>query len=499
MHVAGSTLLRRLKMLRRLDAFDFFGSTKVPTSFMATDIARHDGRALDIAALTPSRIDGAVLQQPCAHYNLVTAAGQSFHHGEAAGAALSVTQPYDNKMVGQSIHNGTTRYGSDAWKPIGDTFALQPLVAANVRGGAVYSNAQVAANLGTWPAYKYLGEAGVVAAANAWRGRYLARRSLATDPDHLFVSNGVGRGGTSITALIPGGAVWGRFTSYCAQMKALADREGKTVGMSAYLWDQGQADSSGHMTKAAYKEHLATLRSGVNEVVASTFRQPNPPAFLLSQMAGVYTTNDLAISQAQLEFARETPGVYLIGPDYQYTDAISGGHLRANGYRNQGLQYGKVLYRLFELGQNWRPLEPLAIYGRGKEVLVTLHVPAPPIVFDLPYRGAAQVADQADKGFLVTDAAGANPVLSVAIVGRATLRLVLARDVVGGASLWHGRNDISAGHGFVRDSDAMPASDAYEYIADSGMPAEDNIPALVGKPYSLANWLCGFVEPIMLV
>jgi hypothetical protein len=80
------------------------------------------------------------------------------------------------------------------------------------------------------------------------------------------------------------------------------------------------------------------------------------------------------------------------------------------------------------LGRAWQPLEPVAVARDGKRVVVTFHVPYPPMAWDdaLPSPHAtAHGAWARGRGFEVEDRTGERTIASVAIRG-ATVTIELA-------------------------------------------------------------------------
>ena len=102
----------------------------------------------------------------------------------------------------------------------------------------------------------------------------------------------------------------------------------------------------------------------------------------------------------------------------------------------------------------------------------------------------------ADKGFRVTDSAGAIPIESVEIVADTIIKITLASVPAGAAKLWYGDKTNHNGNGNVFDSDRFASLANYEYYADSNQAADENIADLVGKPYPLNNASVQFCEPI---
>jgi hypothetical protein len=255
------------------------------------------------------------------------------------------------------------------------------------------------------------------------------------------------------------------------------------------------ADDYGLGTSAAdyrtmLEQLVADIRADVQTGIAAQGRNF---AFFTYQESGAVTsdTNGLAVGVAQLESADENAGWYVVGPVYPVTD--KGGHLTSNGFRWLGQMFGKVMARVLIRGEQWRPLSPLKVVRRGREILASFHVPCPPLVFGTPYAGVT-ATDSAAKGFAVLDEAGSAGVSDVQIVGDAVVKITASRDLAGPVVLRYAGKATFNGNGCLRDSDPTIARDTYEYSAGSGDYAEHEIAELVDEPYPLWNWCVAFNE-----
>jgi hypothetical protein len=265
------------------------------------------------------------------------------------------------------------------------------------------------------------------------------------------------------------------------------------------LYCQGENDYVSGTSVAAYKTSLAQLRSDfVSDVQVGIFNQTISgtavlPAMFTYQPGPAYVTETVDVAEALLQLSEEQHSWYLVGPVYPVTD--KNGHLDPNGYRWMGMQFGKVLHRVIDSGEAWRPLSPIQMTARHFQVLVDFHVPSPPIVFDKPYV-ATTATDYAAKGFWVTDDSGDVNIVSVAIVSDTQVLITLQRTIVGTGWLSYGKRTPYNGEGNLRDSDPTLADTNYEYTAGTGQYAAANIPALVASPYPLWNWCVNFRRTI---
>lgn len=461
------------------------GSGSSPTTYSADEQARRGARALALSAAVLAQTN-TTAARPVWKYNHVLAYGQSLSTGWEGWPRLSATQPFDNLMVGDSDHPQSET--SSAWVQFG-TAAFNPLVATVESGGALASPATVAAYSAGNTAR---GESPVVGATNFWRKQQLAHRGLASDSSRLLVASSCGVGGKTIAELSSGASpnLFNRLVDCAEVAKSIADGASATYGIAAALFLQGENDALDAGTSAAtYKAALATLQQDFHdEVTVAIAGQSTPVAWFTYQTSQAYVrdSNALAVSQAQLEAAQEFDNWYMVGPSYPVTDKSSF-HLDPNGYRWLGMQFGKVMHQVLDLGRGWKPLHPIRATWRGVQVLVDFHVPHPPLQFQ-PCYVSTTATTYAAKGFKVTDDSGTLTISSVEIVSDACVLITLATTPGTNPYLWYGGQSPSAGNGNLCDSDPTIASDLYEYTAGTGQYAGAEIAALEDEPYPLWNW-----------
>ncbi len=123
-------------------------------------------------------------------------------------------------------------------------------------------------------------------------------------------------------------------------------------------------------------------------------------------------------------------------------------------------------------------------------------MPVPPLKFTLPYV-VNTATDYSGKGFRITDSAGSVSISSISIVSDTVVEIVPARAIdEATAHVWYAPKTTFNGCGCLTDSDDALARENYTYAAGTGMYASADIPALVGKPYPLANWAVAFHLPV---
>ena len=473
------------------DALGFWGEALLPdgskltkgaattAAFTAADIADEDQRARLAAAERLRQVD-ASSARPVVGLNDLIIDGQSLSAGWDSVPIRSTVAPYaSNLMLGGSVHSAGG--AGITWTPSGAA-TLQPLRETVLGSGGETIATQALAFL-----KRAMGD----------------ERGLAEDTERKLTAGSVGYGGRTWEQLSKGATPneYNRVPTYCAAMKAAANGASLPYQILSMVIMQGEYNytgtNSGSSDKAAFKAGWRAIVENVRtDCQVSIAGQARPFSVYTYQTGAQYTrdSTNLSIGMAQWEMSEEEPNWYLVGPIYPYPD--HSGHITANSEAWFGQMVGKVKARVLLRGERWRPLSPLTVRRRGREVLVAFHVPAPPLVFRSCYVG--KVATMfANKGFAVLDNAGAVGISVVEIVAPTVIRITLSRDTSSGASprLRYAGEATYGGHGNVADSDATEASANYVYDP-AAHPSED-IPELVGKPYPLWNWSVAYELPIL--
>ncbi|MGQ5999243.1 hypothetical protein ACUNHW_10855 [Serratia sp. IR-2025] len=413
--------------------------------------------------------------------------GQSLQNGTEGWPRLSTVQPLDNLMFGDSVMPASPT--AAVFTPRGGA-ALKPLIATccDANGNAL-TDSQVAALAPGTIAY---GETPVEGCLNSWRRHHLDRLGLSSEPNRLFVGSATGVGGRTIAQLSKGASpeLYNRFYTAMTGVKAVADAEGKSYQVGCIVHMQGENDYPS-ATKEYFKTATLQLRNDMYADVAAVTGQARMPAFITYQTGASFTRDerDMAVGMAQIELADEHENWFLAGPTYPYTD--KNGHFDSNGYRWFAEKLGEISFRVCELGQDWKPLQPITAFYRGVDVLLPMHAPAPPLRFAAPYVvNAAQ--EYADKGFTAIDRFNGSDtpisILSVEIRGLSTIHITLTREPLGTLLIRYADKANHNGNGMVCDSSNGLSESKYEYLPDSGMYPSANIPELVDNYYDLRNW-----------
>lgn len=417
---------------------------------------------------------------------LILEYGQSLRSHMQGFPALSGT-PYanlGNLMLGDSTrpNNRTGAY----FTPVGDPI-LNPLraVVQTAIGAATMTPVEVAA----LPADASNEGEGGVAALNMFRALWLRHMNQLTDPTRSLVLANASVNGRTIEELSKGASpeLYNRIREAVAKIKANAG-EGKTFGIGAILFDQGQFNYTtahgGGDTREGWKSLFLQLYS---DILTDFCSGQNPPAVFMSQTGASYTsdTNELAIGMAQLDLVTADGNFYGSATTYQLPD--KNGHLTSNGYRWRDMYDAKVMFRVLILGEGWEPLHCISALVTDNYSLLNYAVPYPPLQWGTPYVGRTATT-YADRGYRATDDNGALPITAAEIAADTVVKLTFSRKAVGTVKIWYADKTSHNGNGCLKDSDPFLATENYVYTEGSGQWADENITELVGKPYPLENW-----------
>lgn len=473
------------------------GAAPVVSGFTKEDILQANQQGL-LSAANVVREFNTEVARPIWDYNHFLQDSQSLGTDFEGWPALSKTPRLGNMMLGNSVRPASRT--NPEFIPLGVSVLtpMKSVVQDATTGGTILTDAQVAALA---PGASNEGESSVVSMVNFAKSLHNKRLQTANDTSRTFIGSSCGVNGRTIEQLSKGNPanLWLRLTQAAEKVKAIATTEGKSYGIAGVSFLQGEYNYStafgGVDTLSGYKEKLSTFYNDIEtDIVSVMAGQSQPPLFMTYQTGASFTkdANNLAIGMAQWELSKERRNWVMATPIYQFPD--KGGHLTANSYRWMGKQFAKVWHRVVEMGQDWKPLSPLAAVVKDRKAMITFHVPHPPLAFDTPYVGRT-ATDYATKGFTALDDSGALLISSVEIVADCVIVLTFTRVPVGQVYIRYADKTVHNGNGCLRDSDPTISDDLYEYTAGSGQYADENIAALVGKPYPLHNWCIAFHIP----
>jgi hypothetical protein len=365
--------------------------------------------------------------------NHVLCTGQSLSIGSKGTPALSLQQPYDNRMFNTGVVAGGTGLSS-----------LVPLVEATLE-----TMSSGFANLTT----------------------KLAREQVfpsqpAPQNSHDLLVSCHGKGGTAYSGLKKGTVPYQNGLAQVTAGITISASLKQSYVVRAVTVVHGETD--GVNKNAAYDKDLAQWQTDYEADVRALTKQKVPIPMLQSQISS-WTKSGMATSLipgAQLQASIDHPGkVILVGPKYflPYSDGI---HLTNEGYRQLGEHYAKVYRRLVLEGKTWEPLRPKNITRTGAVIRVVFFVPKPPLVLD-----TSHVSNPGHLGFEYKDDSASPPkIQSVALDGADAVKVTLAAAPTGNkrtlSYAWTGVVGNNGGpttgpRGNLRDSDATPSRIGY--------------------------------------
>lgn len=441
---------------------------------------------MQLADLTATR-----LALPDRDINHVLAYGQSLSCGWDGWPILTRHPRHDTLMLGQSVH--PARHDAETWQPIG-ALRLRPLIATlqNVQTGQLLDNTP------SGQVVTAVGETVLETALNEWRGRALASGDATIGANRLLASS-CGVGGRSIESLMKDAApnLFQRLRQCALSGQNAAHAIGQTYAITALLLLQGEANNLAlDGASAAALTYKALLRRFCDDFLAEVEEitaQGTRAVIFTYQTGGAYASDGNDIPQAQLELALESPGIVMVAPVYPLPHTRSG-HLDANGYRWLGAQFGKVMHRVLNTGQIFRPTHPIIARCQDTTITVAFAVPVPPLVWGHPIPSNPDATIQ-NRGFTARDELGDIPIVSVEIDAPATVRIQVARKPQGRALLAYA-SAATGGRGCLHDSDNDMSATRYHVTPPLSDGFQTPAPALEGKPYPLMNWCSAFTIKI---
>ncbi|SAW39363.1 flagellar biosynthesis%2C cell-distal portion of basal-body rod [Klebsiella pneumoniae] len=456
----------------------------------AAEIAKRNSDNIAAADAMRAEINYS-FQRPVFDINIIVTYGQSYSNGTQGFPCLTreIKDSLNLKMLGLSVRPLNVHSGS-TFTPVGSA-ELNNLVAVNQSDtdGHIMTDAEVIASS---PWSNNYGESVDIASLQMWRTMQFQQKVVSSDP-RQYVALNCGVGGQIIENLEKGASTgfYNRIVSAVTQVKGIADATGKTCGVVGFLYlgNEYNYDSSkgGTTDRVTYRNKLRGL---IDDFISDTMAitgQESMPLTLLYQTGGSYTRDvtKMSIGEAQLDICAADQNVMMASPNYMVTG--KGGHPDANGYRWLASQFGKVLHRVQDRSQQWKPLQPRNITINGTLIRIDFLVWSPPLKFMSSYAIGTVAQDYSARGFKVTDDFGDVPVSSVQIVAATVVDLELSRETSGSVFVWYGSETASGGCGNLFDSDGTISISNYEYRPDLGERSSANITALVNKPYPLNN------------
>jgi hypothetical protein len=388
---------------------------------------------VEVAALQAATINGqAQAPLPTGTYedevNHVISYGQSLSIGadSMSSTPLSTVQRHNSVMF-----NGGVRPNDSGLVPATIYASLQPLVESYYVAGG--------------------NETPVAGTCEAINDLVFAENGLAYG-DHSFqiLGSAAGEGSKSLAQLSKPSTYYSRVLEQVTYGKSLANAAGKTYGVRAVTWAQGESDTAADVPAATYIAALNQLVTDLNTDIKAITGQTSDVHLVTSQLASFVTYGKSAptIALALLDAANANPLIHLAVPNFilmhNDTDQI---HLQRESYKKKGAYFGKVIKRVCVDGATWSPVQPVSAKRQGSVVVLKFHVPRGPLVLD-----TINVRINTDYGFSLVDSGGsAITISSVQLLGDDRVKITAATAIPAGAFVryaWVQNTDVPA-WGFV--------------------------------------------------
>ncbi|MBX3190531.1 MAG: hypothetical protein KF819_26255 [Labilithrix sp.] len=400
-------MIRRCLVVAVLAACD--GAETASPSWRAGGATR-DPREEDASAPPPAR--------SAIHHVLST--GQSLAVGAGGEPALSLAQPFANRMFDRGVMPGGE-----------DLLRFVPLVEATTE-----TMSSSFANLVT-------------------------QLSRARGPSHDLLVSVHGVSGAPYRLLEKGTPAYADGIAQVKAAIAIARERDLDYEVTAVTTAHGATD---HVEKnARYAEDLAAWqRDYETDVNALTGKKRVIPLFQTQYSSFTIYDPTSSIPIAQLRAHVEGRGrVVVVAPRYPLIYGPDGVHLTNEGYRLLGEYHAKAYQRVVVEAGTWEPLRPKRVTRDGASITVEMIVPAPPLVLD-----TTLASDPGNMGFEYVDDGPTPAIAGVALAGPTTVTITLASEPTGANKrlryAYTGALGAKAGlrsgaRGNLRDSDATPS------------------------------------------
>jgi hypothetical protein len=336
---------------------------------------------------TPAPGDAGPDAPPAAraiHHVLGT--GQSLASGVLGAPALSLTQPYDNRMFATGALAGATGLTS-----------FVPLVERDVETmSSRFANA-------------------VTAAARAAGGQH----------DLLVSVHALG--GAPYRLMKKGTATYAVSIAQATAAASVARSLGAPYDVTAVTSADGGGDHVDQNPHLA--DDLAEWQRDLEGDLRAISGQTSPIPLLVTQYSSwteYAATSPIPI--AQLRAHVDHPGqVIAVGPRYPLLYGPDGVHLTNEGYRRMGEYYARAYRRVVVEHGTWEPLRPASITRDGTVITARFLVPAPPLQLDTTLAAPASA-----MGFEYADDGPTSPAIaSVVLTAPDTVTITLSAEPTG--------------------------------------------------------------------
>jgi len=235
--------------------------------------------------------------------------------------------------------------------------------------------------------------------------RMAERLADQTGPDTLICIFPGGQGATAIANLSKGTPPYAAFMDDIRTACDEAASRGWTFLVPAVCWMQGESDIADYPT-TDYRQLLAQIRQDMDADIRAITRQQDSVRFVCYQAnaltraehfrADSFECRETAVPMAFVELLHKDSLFWASGPTYPYACVGEKIHIDANGQQAIGLLAARSVLGIVRGQQRFRGLVPLTATVDGKDVVVSLSIPTPPLTLD-----TIQVSKADNYGFSV--------------------------------------------------------------------------------------------------
>ena len=411
-------------------------------------------------------------------YKIILIYGQSFGAGAQSGSVLSLASRYNSVMLGQSprgTYFSNPPAGSEVYGPVGGENKFYPLkeVLQDNNGNIVSS------------APSGYGETYCTTVADEFKRYHNESLGVADDPNVVVCVGSCAVSGRAIAQLQKGASpeLYNRVETFLSGVNEAVTAEGAEWEVVAIIYSQSENDGS--QSFSYYQNQSITMRNNLVASCKAASGQKFDPVYLINQLGNNYV-NGSGVPNAQISLPSVLDRTILVG-SYQGLPN-PGAHLCANSYRHMGALFARELWRYYDNNGDY-PFKMIQAYHRGDTVWLSFSPHVTPMKFKSVYDKWAETLYD-DKGITVIDStstlSGADLVPS--IVSDRVIKIKASRALTGGVTVLLGDKAHAGIHNICDSSNEVAGLDWVYSGATVGQYTQENIPALVNKPYALTNF-----------
>lgn len=344
-----------------------------------------------------------------AGWNGLITYGQSLSEGVSAGPALSTSQPYSNLTFGSGTRSGKPGNTAGAVNTTPGTTTTEALVEDNITPAASGDTD--------------VGESPCTSAAS-WAVRSAAVDDAIDPGAFVIFASAAGKGSQTIASLDQGSTWYNQLLDHASEAAARASDVSKDYACHAVMWMQGEANTGGATTRAAYAAALEQLQIDIDTDIRALTGQTTPVHLLTYQTPSSPSGNLAGLNLIQLgqyDAIEQSDRIHFVSPLYHFPLG-TGVHLTNIGQLWHGRYVGRAYKQLVIDGKVPDCIWPISATATDTELRVKMRVPQPPLVLDSAFIGLAT-----DYGFKVTDGTGTLGLSAIRIESGDTVVMQLDR------------------------------------------------------------------------